>query len=75
MGVTKQIVSAAISEANRLHVEKWREGLSFSASLNQILDEHRYLVGMGIVARDVNAFQLLSPKCSVVPKAAEEDVA
>jgi hypothetical protein len=75
MGITKTIVSAAISKENLLHVEKWREGLSFSASLNQILDEHRFLVGMGIVAREVNAFQLLSPKCSVVPKADEEDVA
>ncbi len=64
MGVTKTIVSAAISEANRLHVESWRDGLSFSAALNRILDEHRYLCGMGIVARELSLVQVLSIKGS-----------
>ena len=72
MGITKTIVSAAIDEANLLHIESWREGLTFSAALNQIVTEHRYLTGMGIVARDLRTFQPISVKCS---KAESEDAA
>ena len=64
MGITKSIVSAAIDEANLLHIEEWREGLSFSAALNQIVTEHRYLTGMGIVARDLRTWQLICPLSS-----------
>ena len=41
----------------------WREG-NIRHAVCEVCEEHRYLVGMGIVARDLRSFQLICPLSS-----------